>query len=377
MFDISHVHGTWKGFDWNLMWETDVRPAILYAPTLGIALKVTPRVRQYISDHGTLPSIIDERLSRCDDKSHFPIIDRPKIFHLAIGLTHNCTLFCDYCHAEADKDVRIDRAYIDAAIEHAFKMGGETPKRRLSVSFAVGGEPTMNWPEFTYAVDKIRNLEKINYYGVERVYLSMTTNCYYGKDRREYVAEKFDKLTLSLDGDADVQNKHRPTRSGKDSYPIISKTVKFYIDSKDVDAAIRGTVSEYSVKKLKLIINHYHSEFGSGYTVALEPLIVIGRAVGGFFGAPSNQEFAMSFWKAKQYGAEKGIRVITSAANIDRLVGRYCGAMSIPSFTVCTNGALTACHRDQEASDYGYGFIDKDTGKINIDNDKILKNMEN
>lgn len=375
MFEVSHRTGKWKGFDWSVLWQRDDEPSIVYAPNLGVALSVSNKMRQFIVKNERLPTVIEDHFSEREGKATFPALERPKAFHLAIGLTRNCTLYCDYCHAEADKDIRTDRVYVDAAIEHAFKSAGQTPRRILSVSFAVGGEPTMNWPEFKHTVERIRDLEKEKYHGVERVYISMTTNCYYGDERRRYIAQNLDKLTLSLDGDRDVQDKHRPTRSGKGSYNLISETVKYYLSSKDVDAGIRGTVSDYSVRKLKEIIEAYYREFGGGYTVAFEPLIVTGRAETGFFGPPSNSEFAEAFWAAREHGRSLGIRVITSAANINRLVGRYCGAMSIPSFTLCSSGDITACHRDQEAEDYGYGHIDRANGKVHIDDESVERNI--
>ena len=249
------------------------------------------------------------------------------------------------------------------------------PKKKMSVSFAVGGEPTMNWKEFTYTVDHIRELERQNYKGVEKVYLSMTTNCYYGKEKREYVARNFDTLTLSIDGDEEIQNLHRPTRGSKGSYALVAETCKFYIASNEVKVGLRGTVSSKSVSKLVEIIEHYHSEFGSGYTVAFEPLIRIGRALTGEMQSPTNEDFALNYWAARERGKDLGIRVITSAANIDRLVGRYCGAMSIPSFTVCTNGKVTACHRDQDGTDYVYGEIDTGTRTVRIDENRVEKNI--
>jgi uncharacterized protein len=203
----------------------------------------------------------------------------------------------------------------------------------------------------------------------------MTTNCYYGERKREYVAEHFDNLTLSLDGYAEIQNLHRPNRRGGSSYSVVSDTCQYYLHSDKVKAGIRGTVSEISAPLLPDIIKHYHSEFGSGYTVAFEPLIKIGRALNGELNAPRNEVFAAHFWEAREIGKELGIRVITSAANIDRLVGRYCGAMAIPSFTVCTDGTITACHRDQEGTDYGYGYIDIATGTVLVDESKVESNV--
>lgn len=375
MLDIRYEHGMWKGYDWYLLSDGISSEYIFYAPTLRLALMLTNNLGSSISSNSVLPDQLLAKLETQSEHPAFPIIERPKAFHLAIGLTNNCTLACDYCHAEADRDTKINHELVSQAIDYAFLEAAKTPKKKMSVSFAVGGEPTMNWKEFTYTVDSIRDLEKQRYRGVEKVYLSMTTNCYYGKEKREYVARNFDTLTLSLDGDEEIQNLHRPTRAGNGSYALVAETCIFYIASNEVKAGIRGTVSSRSVSKLVEIVEHYHSKFGSGYTVAFEPLIRIGRALTGEIQPPTNEDFALNYWAARECGKDLGIRVITSAANIDRLVGRYCGAMSIPSFTVCTNGKVTACHRDQDGADYVYGEIETATRTVRIDENRVEKNI--
>ena len=376
MIDIKEKHGIWNGYDWYLIGASNSTETIFYAPTLKLALMLTKDLGTTISSTGELPIGITKKLERQKTNPIYPIMERPKAFHLAIGLTNNCTLACDYCHAEADRNTKISRNNLMSSIENAFIEAAKTPKKTLSVSFAVGGEPTMNWNEFQFIVDSIRNLEKSKYKGVERVFLSMTTNCYYGEEKRIYVSNNFDTLTLSIDGDEQIQKLHRPTRAFKGSYALVSETCRYYIKSNKIRVGLRGTVSSKSVNKLAEIIEHYHNEFGSDYTVSFEPLIAIGRALTGVLQPPSNKEFALNYWAAREKGKELGIRVITSAANINRLVGRYCGAMSIPSFTVCTNGKITACHRDQDGSDYGYGDINPESGEININHNKIADNVK-
>lgn len=376
MLGIESKRGAWNGYDWYLVRNGELSGYIFYAPTLRLALMLTEKLGGFVSSNRVLPNQILIKLEKQSNNPTFPVMVRPKAFHLAIGLTNNCTLACDYCHAEADRNIKINHDLVIQSIDHAFGEAAKTPKKKMSVSFAVGGEPTMNWKEFIYTVDRIRMLESQKYKGVEKVYLSMTTNCYYGKEKRKYVARNFDHLTLSIDGDEEVQNLHRPTRAHNGSYALVAETCKFYIDTSNVNVGLRGTVSSKSVSKLVEIIEHFHSKFGSGYTVAFEPLIRIGRAMTGLLQPPTNEDFALNYWAARVRGKELGIRVITSAANINRLVGRYCGALAIPSFTVCTNGKITACHRDQDGTDYVYGEIDPQTGTIRIDEKKKEQNIE-
>lgn len=375
--NLDSHHMPWKGHDLFIVRKSDLSgsTSIFYAPSLRLALLIDDPLAARIRT-GSLPQVIQNKLEM--QLPHFepPVIARPKSFHLALGLTENCTLGCLYCHAEAGKSVEIDPKLLSHAFEYAFARAGETPNKTLTVSFAVGGEPTMNWGLFKRTVDRIRDLERNRFYGVEKVFLSMTTNGYYGDRKRRYIADNFDTLTLSLDGSPQIHNLHRPTRNGTDSYSLVAQSCKYFLGCSSVRTGLRGTVSAYSVKFLREIVEHYHSEFGCGYTVSFEPLIQVGRALQNTcLPSPSNEEFAHNFWAAQKRGQELDIRVITSAANINRFVRRYCGAMSIPSFTLCTSGSITACHRDQDATDYGYGRIDPSTGQVRIEEERLKSNI--
>ena len=297
-----------------------------------------------------------------------PLTPPPNAFHLGIGLTRNCTLGCLYCHAEADKKVNAQWPVLAAAIEHAVAAGARTPGRTLSVSFAVGGEPTMNWPLFKRTVLVLRERAARSESGVKRLFLSMTTNGYYGYKKQRFISEHFDHLTVSLDGPPEVHDLHRPNRAGDGSYIVVAQSAKYFLRSSNVRAGLRSTVSSGSVELMPEIVQHFATEFGGGYVVSFEPLIETGRAQRfDEMRSPEMTVFEEKFLEARKIGATCGIRVITSAASTNRLIRHYCGAMSIPSFTVCADGKLTACHRDQDAADYGYGYIDTMSGRVVID----------
>ncbi len=376
MINIKQNNGKWNNHEWYLLNHSKKPEYIFYAPTLKLALLLTSKLGTDIVQSNVLPQSIIKILERQAKNPIYPIYERPQAFHLAIGLTNNCTLACEYCHAEADKNINIDKNIIEKAIYYAFEQAGKTPKRILSSSFAVGGEPTLNWDGFTYAVDLIRELESKKFKGVDKVFLAMTTNCYYGKKKREYISRNFDTLTLSIDGDEDIQNLHRPTISQEGSYNVVKETIQYFLSCENLKVGLRGTVSKTSVGKLVEIVEHFNTEFGNGYTVAFEPLIEVGRALKSALLPPNNDEFALNYWDAKKRGKELGIRVITSAANVERLVSNFCGAMSIPSFTVCTDGQITACHRDQDAEDYQYGHFDAKNQTFSIDKAKIERNIK-
>jgi uncharacterized protein len=155
---------------------------------------------------------------------------------------------------------------------------------------------------------------------------------------------------------------------------LVSETIKHFLTVPALRLGIRATVSAESVLRLPQIVQHFAREFGRGFVIAFEPLVPLGRALDAVVLHPPGQGiFTEKFRQARAVGTDLGIRVTSSAPSLRRLVTRYCGAMSIPSFTVCVDGQITACHRDQEATDYGYGAIDPESGEIRLNGDSLTR----
>lgn len=370
---VSDHHGEWRGHDYWLLSSEAEELLAFFAPTLRLALRLNRTAFDAVRG-GTMPPSIEARLNEALPKAATPVVPPPTAFHLGIGLTRDCTLACLYCHAEADKPRQADWNILRSAFKHAVAAAANTPRRTLSVSFAVGGEPTMPWDLFTRAIGELERLVSEPGSGVERLLLSMTTNGYYGVERRQFVAEHFHHVTVSLDGDEAIQNLQRPNRGHGGSYVVVRETIKHFLTVPTLRLGIRGTVSAESVDRLPEVVEHFAREFGRGLVVGFEPLVPLGRALDSLaLHPPDLAIFTQRFRQARAIGAGLGIHVTSSAPSLKRLVTRYCGAMSIPSFTVCVDGQITACHRDQEGTDYGYGAIDPGSGEICFDGDRLAR----
>lgn len=328
-----------------------------YVPTLRLALQIGDKcATQLIA--GILPNVIAQRMESCEPDAIEPAPRTRNAFHLGLGLTQDCSLRCSYCHAEAEKPGHTAWPLLEAAIEHAVRKAALTPRRSLAVSFAVGGEPTLPWNLFRRTVERIRSVTEQQHSGIERTVLSMTTNGYYGDNKRSFIGQQFDVLTLSLDGPPEIQNLHRPTKSGGASYDVVAATCNHFLKQGKARLSLRATVSSVSVGRMTAIVEHFHSRFGEGYTITFEPLVPIGRGLqASGVGAPDIAQYTEEFLRARARGRELGLRVNVSGASLDRLTSWFCGAIVIPSFAVCLNGAVTACHRDSNGKDYRYGTL--------------------
>lgn len=360
--------------------ESDTKLYILYAPTLKRLLLVSNDLALQISKNGItsentskdikyLAELFERALTNSIEPFSIQANKKSSFFHLALGLTQDCTLGCLYCHAEAGKRKEMTIELIDSSLKHAFNIANNENLKKVNISFAVGGEPTTNWKLFTSCIRLIKEYE--NTYSIP-TNLSMTTNGFYGNKKREFVARYFDNILLSLDGTPIIQNTQRPTKSGKSSYDIVEETAEYYIENVK-SFAIRSTVSNISVAKMPEIVKYFVEVFGINYHIVFEPLVPVGRAIENYKTVyePLQDDFIKYYILAKEFGKKLGIEVRTSAANQQRLVTGFCGAMTIPSFTVTTDGIITTCERDSDGDNYWYGKYSNLKKVFEMNNDRI------
>jgi uncharacterized protein len=355
---------------------------LIYGPTLRKLLRITDGLALRISESGLCDETNDggvvgvrSLLQQSLDKAIKPVkpqVRKSKFFHLALGLTKNCTLSCLYCHADAGQKEEMPIGVLSRAIDYAFRTAQRNDLRGINISFAVGGEPTTNWRLFTSCIGQIKECEQR--LGIP-AHLSITTNGYYRSPKRVFLARELHNILLSLDGPADVQNFHRPTRNNRGSYAVVRQSA-LYFKEHAKSFAIRSTVSNYSVKRMPEIVQFFYDEFGNRYDLVFEPLVPLGRAAANVavVSGPSQEDFVNYYIQAKELGKKLGIQVTTSAANCRRLVTSFCGAMSIPSFTVTVRGVITTCERDSDGTNYWYGRFPPELADPSLDESRMEHN---
>lgn len=355
---------------------------LLYAPTLKKLFHVNYSLAKSIIKNNLTHLNEDPELNKVVDTLNnaiptaikpFPVhLKKSKYFHLALGLTRDCNLNCLYCHAESGINDDMPIELLNEALQYSLSCSQKDNLKGINISFAVGGEPTTNWNLFKECIFKIKELKNIK--GL-RVHTSMTTNGFYGYKKRDFIASNVDSVLLSLDGPPDIQNLHRPSKGGKETYQTVKESALFFLDRK-VNFSIRATVSNVSVNRMPEIVKYFFREFGKDYHLVFEPLVLLGRATRNLeiVREPSNADFIKYYIESKNLSKKIGIELRTSADNHKRLVTSFCGAMSIPSFTVTTDGIITTCERDSKGTDYSYGKYSFNSKKFILDNKRIEKN---
>lgn len=354
---------------------------LFYAPTLGICMLCTHELSEKMQKHlrGEIDFPEFGEMLEAAWNSRVEVYDlgtvKSKFFHIALGLTENCTLACKYCHADAGKPTMMSKELITEAANYAKSKVIEEGLKGINLSFAVGGEPTFHLELLKNAIEAFKNAAAD---AKTTLKTSMTTNGYYGAELAEYIADTIDNVLISIDGTKDIQDTHRPARGGGGSYEKVLRSMDIVYDRKG-ELNVRSTISALSVGKMNDFIDFLAQSYNGNVTWVVEPLVPLGRGAScGEDGIepPDNMEFADNYWKAYLYGKSKGISVKTSALNVGRLVTGFCGAMYIPSFTLTTAGKITTCERDSTGSNYGYGYFDEISKKFIIDEAKVQRNKD-
>lgn len=299
---------------------------------------------------------------------------------LSIPITDNCNLKCRYCYFRAgDSDKKKSQSkeeikcYVDAYLRRVEDYEIRNKEDYIDVSIAGGGEPTVEFDTFQYAV--LYCEEAFRKKGFKPRF-SMPTNGAYGNKVRSFVAEHFFQISMSMDGPQFIQDKHRPFANGGSCYDVVYDTAKYYY-AHGLPFAFRATVSAYSVDYLKEILDFFHSEF-PGKTVGFEPMNLFGRAVGNDELKPPNEHvYTEKLIEAYDYAYSRGIPIRTAGTGkFDQLRTVFCGAVGIPNWTITTEGRITSCTRDNLPDVFSFGKYDPKNNEILIDEEKIKKLRE-
>ncbi|MEA3095490.1 MAG: hypothetical protein QOJ04_6832 [Caballeronia sp.] len=119
-----------------------------------------------------------------------------------IYVTGACNLACDYCFGEIDTKAGMARDTFLAALRFAHFVGAS------HVEFC-GGEPLL-YRDLDWAVERSRS---------EGFALILRTNGHLVKPRASYLAENFAAIGISVDGDAEANDRLRPLKGRRPLSP--------------------------------------------------------------------------------------------------------------------------------------------------------------
>lgn len=340
--------------DNEIFFFRDESGPIIYAPLKGFSARVNDACIE----------AVEHRLSgekeRTEDKAvleyldSFGLFDRVELLkrnptlptELTLFPSDGCNLGCIYCYADCKEIKHIMPLQMGkTAIDHIIKKAKEKNDGSVVIKFHGNGEP------FT-AFDVVKELSR---YAKEKaaeqeitVILTVVSNGFWNKEILSWVIEEIDDISVSFDGNMEVQNLQRPTLSGKESYTVVDNVLRKLSEHKK-SFGIKVTVTAGSISKIVDIAEHISNAYPGCRWVQFEPVWNTGRFSGAVDKEFDHDLFAEEFIRAdKLYGDR--IHPVYATADIDNLRICHCEA-SNDQMILTAQGLISACYEVYDRSD--------------------------
>ena len=251
---------------------------------------------------------------------------------LTLFLTRDCNLRCKYCYAHAGEKcgkMELELAY--AAVDYYF---GQKKIDQGRISFHGGGEPTLEIENIKKIVGRIKVVQpkNVTYY--------LSTNGVVGLDTLEWLMGNGVSISVSADGEPEIQNRNRPMWDGGESSMYVERTIK-YLREQGKRVTVRMTYTEDMDIERSI---RYLASVGAT-TVHFEPLFPDGRCyTTDDDSAPAADKMFEAFKKAMQVSREVGVKLFCShLASMKRWIGYFCGGCDSRAMMVTHDGVVVKC----------------------------------
>jgi uncharacterized protein len=283
---------------------------------------------------------------------------------IVLNVTNQCNLACGYCYEYSDDKISntegkpkyMNDEVARSAIDMLIQESADRPS--IHVTF-FGGETLMNFPLLRSSVDYAKR--KAAETG-KQVEFSLTTNATLLDEQIvDFLAEHRVGVTVSIDGDRELNDRMRVFHDGRGSYDIIVPKIKMLLERHKTNSIGARVTLSSGVAQVRRIYQHLTQEVGfravgfSPATANPERLYHIGSqkmssVLGGF------EELA---WEYRDFAVEGRQHGFTNANDTLKelhsgMSKAYpCGA-GLGLLGVGTAGDLNLCHR----------FVDSPVGQM-------------
>lgn len=328
---------------------------LVYAPLHNLAalvdLAAARRLRAALTSERSLPQgrlgEIAHALSAGDDQVPSPRQGDFVPSFLGFLPTRGCNLACRYCgfltpqeslqvmDLELARDAVnwymdiVDRAHLQHAEVHYF-----------------GGEPFCAEEVLDLTVHLARlRAEQVGC----TLRFEVATNGAFSERRCRWAADNFDTIVLSLDGPADLHDRHRPYKDGRGSFETVERSARILSEG-TADLFLRACVTSQTVDRLPEIATWFCEDFRPR-GVCFEPLQPSTQSKAAQLEPPEPWGFACNFIQAARILESHGVEPVYAAADIHTRQVSFC-PVGNDAAIVSPDGIISACYllrRDWEA----------------------------
>jgi len=283
---------------------------------------------------------------------------------VVLNITNQCNLACTYCYEYSeDKISKTDGkpkymtpSVAESSIDMLIKESGDRPS--IHVTF-FGGETLLNFPTLRTSVDYAKR--KCAEAG-KHVEFSLTTNATMLNEQIvDFISEHNIGVTVSIDGDRELNDKMRVFSDGRGSYDVIVPRIKMLLQRHKTNSiGARVTLSSGN-SHVRRIYEHLTQEVGF-YAVGFSPATANPKrlySIGETKMETVLQGFEDLAWEYRDWalaGRQHGFTNVNDTLKElhSGMSKAYpCGA-GLGLLGVGTAGDISLCHR----------FVDSDVGKM-------------
>ena len=291
--------------------------------------------------------------------------------HVSLLPTDGCNMSCLYCTASAESGdhMVMSPETCLAALRYQASVVRREGLRQFAVYY-FGGEPFLAWDLVQFADSKGRALADecgVSYWS------ECATNGFMSEEHATWVARHLSFAVVSLDGPAELHDRHRPSATGDGTYETIVRTLRIF-EAEGMPYALRCNVDSTIVERVPEITAFFCREF-KPLKINLEPLVNHGFCPSSGLIQPEPSAFVNAIVAAGQIARYHGVELKLTTAQPNELGQSNC-AVAEDSFIVAPDGLVSACYlansrKSEFASGYGIGEIDGRSHIVNIDPIKL------
>ena len=184
---------------------------------------------------------------------------------IVLNVTNQCNLACGYCYEYSDDKISnttgkpkyMNHEVAEAAIDMLIHESASRPA--IHVTF-FGGETLMNFPLLRSSVDYAkRRCAETN----KTVEFSLTTNATLLNEKIvDFLSEHRIGVTVSIDGDRELNDKMRVFHDGRGSYDVIVPKIKMLLQRHRTNSIGARVTLSAGVSHVRRIYDHLTQEVG-------------------------------------------------------------------------------------------------------------------
>jgi uncharacterized protein len=294
----------------------------------------------------------------------------PSPAFLGIIPSRRCNLACTYCSfgaAEATGDC-MDLGMASSAVAWMAESCSRRGTKRLDIHF-FGGEPLVSPEVVEVVVHKARamagRLDLVPCF-------ELSTNGLCDESFAGFIGDCFDTVVLSLDGPAEIHDRHRPRRGGRGSLDAVTCTARI-LASSPVDLCIRACISSISVDRMEEMAGWFCSDFQPS-VINFETLQPVADMETTGLLPPDPYAFATHFVRAAKLAERAGFKAIYATADIGKTRLSFC-PVGNDTLIVSPDGRISSCYLPEHewqarGLDLNVGSIDG-RGVVELNHEKV------